>query len=103
MNGAARGKLVWAGLFWLALYVVCVIVALTATPGLPEALGFALPALLAAFVAAWLARAHGRRTQWMIAAAAAAVLMVGAVGGTLGRNQALERQTALETAAASAT
>ena len=88
-------------LFWIGLYGICVALALTAVPGVPEALGFALPALLAALAAAWLARRLKPRARLAVAVATAGALMLGAVTGTMGRNQAPDAPTAVEASAAS--
>ena len=81
-------------LFWAGLYAVCTVLALAVTPGALEAMGFAFPVLLAAGAAAWLARRRSAPARLAIAVAAAAMLMAGAVGGTIGHDRALERQTA---------
>jgi EamA domain-containing membrane protein RarD len=79
--------------FWTTLYATCVTVALVVTSGLPEALGFCLPVLLAAAGAAWLARRQTPTTRRAVGIAVAGVLMAGAATGIIGHNHDLARKT----------
>ena len=88
-------------LFWTVLYLVCVGAGLLVTPGLPEAVGFAVPAFVAAALAAWFARDRSPRTRRLLAASVAAGLTVGAITGLLGEGRSLERHHGLEAAAPS--
>ena len=75
-------------LFWTALYLACVAAGFVAMPGLPEALGFAAPAFVAAALAAWCARRQAVRARHILATTVAAGLMLGAITGVLGDGRA---------------
>lgn len=77
-------------LFWSVLCLACVGAGLLVTPGLPEALGFAVPAVVASALAAWFARERSQRTRLILAATVAAGLMLGAITGVLGEARALD-------------
>jgi hypothetical protein len=87
-------------LFWSGLYLACVATALAVTPGLPEALGFALPPLLATGLAAWMVRRQAPAMRLAVVVGAAAILMFGGLTGAMSRGQGLD-QTATDRAATS--
>ncbi len=86
-------------LFWIALYTICVAAAGLVTPGLPEAMGFAAPALATAGLVAWFARRQPGRARLILATTAAAGLMAGALTGALGLGRAAGHPRAYEVAA----
>jgi hypothetical protein len=82
-----RPRLAQALLFWTALYALCFAAALPVTPGAPEALGFAAPAVGFAAPPAWRSRGRSRAVRRACAALAAGLAMVSAVTGVCGRAQ----------------
>jgi hypothetical protein len=85
-------------LFWTALYLACVASGLIVTPGLPEAVGFAMPAFIAAALVAWFARRQPSRSRHILATTTAAGLMLGAITGVLGDNHRLDHGRSYEVA-----
>jgi hypothetical protein len=86
-----RGFIVWA-----ALYAGCTVLALIATPGVPEAMGFALPPFLAAGVVAVLARRQAPRARHLMATTAAAALLLGAITGLFAQQGGVQRERAFQ-------
>jgi hypothetical protein len=83
-------------IFWAALYAGCTILALLATPGVPEAMGFALPPFLAAVAVAWLARSQTPRARHLMATTAAAALLLGAITGLYAQQSGVQLQRAFQ-------
>ena len=84
--------------FWVGLYVVCVLAGMLVTPGLPEAIGFAVPAVMAAALVAWLARRRAAHCRMVMAGATAAALMIGAMTGVYGQAGGWGGQAPIQTA-----